>query len=228
MLSLLDFDAWMRRSRDVRREFANAKPDTAATAAALREILDVLAADGGAAEAMHLEAPDGRKYLFDVSYEILELRKDLDWLGGADLPDVLDLNASERADTLRLADFLGRRPIAHWITDRDGTINNYCGRYSSSVQSAYNAAVVDRFAGTLPGLALILTSAPLGGDGITEGLLDLSTLRYGAPLACAGSKGREYVAAGRRGLYGHRRRTTTRAGRFGRAHQCDFANRFVS
>jgi hypothetical protein len=32
------------------------------------------------------------------------------------------------------------------ISDRDGTINNYCGRYLSSVQSVYNGVFLTRFA----------------------------------------------------------------------------------
>ena len=47
------------------------------------------------------------------------------------------------------------------ITDRDGTINNYCGRYKSSVQSAYNSIFLSRFATDCCQNSIILTAAPL-------------------------------------------------------------------
>lgn len=47
------------------------------------------------------------------------------------------------------------------ITDRDGTINNYCGRYKSSIQSAYNSVFLSCFALFCCVNAAILTAAPL-------------------------------------------------------------------
>ncbi len=201
MFGLADFDASMMRSRDLRRDFANARRSAADTAAELRKLLPAIGGSAGKGPPWQarLEAPDGHKYLFDVSYEIQELSKDLAWFDRVELPDVLDLSAEDRDGTRRLAERLRGGRIAHWITDRDGTINNYCGRYLSSIQSAYNSAVVDRFARALPGLALILTSAPLGGTGASAGLRDLSTLPDDHAIVFAGSKGREYVAPSGRG-----------------------------
>jgi len=87
-------------------------------------------------------------------------------------------------------------PLDCLITDRDGTVNNYCGRYLSSVQSIYNAVFLSRFARAAEVRhAVILTSAPLS-DG---GLEDLTVSPPGT-FVLAGSKGREYLDdRGRRG-----------------------------
>ena len=47
------------------------------------------------------------------------------------------------------------------ITDRDGTINNYCDRYKSSIQSAYNSIFLTSFCRTNCTNAVILSAAPL-------------------------------------------------------------------
>jgi len=77
------------------------------------------------------------------------------------------------------------------ITDRDGTTNNYCDRYASSVQSFYNAAWLSEFARRCTDNTVLLTAAPLGGRPDAEGLLELCTMPQGL-VTFAGSKGREY------------------------------------
>mmetsp|Transcript_79287 Transcript_79287/g.220454 ORF Transcript_79287/g.220454 Transcript_79287/m.220454 type:complete len:598 (+) Transcript_79287:72-1865(+) len=84
----------------------------------------------------------------------------------------------------------GRR-LRNFITDRDGTINNYCDRYASSVQSAYNAVWLGDFARRCSENTVILTAAPLGGRPGVEGLVELCTMPGGLAMY-AGSKGREY------------------------------------
>lgn len=74
------------------------------------------------------------------------------------------------------------------FTDRDGTVNNYCGRYRSSIQSAYNAVFLARFAECIKHTPVILTAAPLRDIGI----VDISVLPRGVYIL-AGSKGREYI-----------------------------------
>jgi hypothetical protein len=87
--------------------------------------------------------------------------------------------------------------LRNLVSDRDGTTNNYCGRYLSSVQSVYNAVYIARFADRCVENALILTSAPLE----KVGLMEMSTLPPGK-VVCAGSKGREYRdLAGKRGTF---------------------------
>ncbi|MFH1429064.1 MAG: trehalose 6-phosphate synthase, partial [Candidatus Margulisiibacteriota bacterium] len=73
-----------------------------------------------------------------------------------------------------------------FIADRDGTINNYCGRYMSSIQSVYNAVFLSRFAINYTNNSVILTSAPLN----NIGLADISVCPDKI-FIYAGSKGRE-------------------------------------
>jgi phosphoglycolate phosphatase-like HAD superfamily hydrolase len=74
------------------------------------------------------------------------------------------------------------------VTDRDGTVNNYCGRYRSSVQAAYNAVFLARFAAGISSQPVVLTSAPL----MHGGIVDVSVLPEHR-FVLAGSKGREYL-----------------------------------
>jgi len=83
------------------------------------------------------------------------------------------------------------RPFKNLITDRDGTVNNYCDRYSSSVQSAYNAAWLSHFARHCTENAVFVTAAPLGGRPSAEGLMELCVAPRGE-FTYTGSKGREY------------------------------------
>jgi hypothetical protein len=136
----------------------------------------------------------------ELTYEIEELQKDLIYLEHSEktLYDYLESKnprfLSEVEEGLR---FLSDQKFNNFITDRDGTVNNYCGRYKSSVQSIYNSLFLVKFAQDSTLNSVVLTSAPLE----NFGLLDLSvdppnTFIYG------GSKGREYVdRSGRKGSY---------------------------
>lgn len=86
---------------------------------------------------------------------------------------------------------LGKTEFRTIFSDRDGTINNYCGRYLSSIQSFYNGVYVSRFASNSVENAVILTSAPLSNGG----LIDMSVVPENL-FILAGSKGREYSAPG--------------------------------
>lgn len=127
----------------------------------------------------------------ELSYEINELQKDIIFLeeGTESLENLfVENNSKFKTETATLFNFLKRFPVNNWITDRDGTINNYCGRYLSSIQSVYNAIFVADFAQTNKN-SCILTSAPL----TNKGLIDISVLPPGK-IILAGSKGREYMA----------------------------------
>eukprot|EP00928_Gymnodinium_smaydae_P053916 TRINITY_DN3779_c0_g2_i2.p1 TRINITY_DN3779_c0_g2~~TRINITY_DN3779_c0_g2_i2.p1 ORF type:complete len:1370 (-),score=247.02 TRINITY_DN3779_c0_g2_i2:56-4006(-) len=87
------------------------------------------------------------------------------------------------------------KPFQNFITDRDGTTNNYCDRYASSVQSAYNAAWLSHFARHCTENAVFITAAPLGGRPSAEGLMELSVAPRGT-FIYSGSKGREYFDHG--------------------------------
>ncbi|KAL6073991.1 Trehalose 6-phosphate synthase [Balamuthia mandrillaris] len=102
-------------------------------------------------------------------------------------------------------------PFQCFVTDRDGTINNYCATYNSSFQSLYNAVFLSRF--VLPSSApehintndnannvqkqqtktkkkvihpIIMTSAPLSG-------LCAVSVNPSHSMIYAGSKGREFL-----------------------------------
>jgi len=102
------------------------------------------------------------------------------------ISDVLDKAA--RKETEDDKEF---RPFRNFVTDRDGTVNNYCDRYSSSVQSAYNAAWLSHFARNCTDNAVFVTAAPLGGRPSAEGLMELCVAPRGE-FTYSGSKGREY------------------------------------
>ncbi|MGM0613332.1 MAG: trehalose 6-phosphate synthase [Bacteroidota bacterium] len=126
----------------------------------------------------------------EANYEIDELNKDfyffkegekqfINYLAGIheDFDDQL-------IEGLR---FLNGIDITNFITDRDGTVNNYCARYNTSVQSAYNAVFLSHFAYTVKN-AVLVTSAPLKNKGVK----DISVFPENT-FILAGSKGREYM-----------------------------------
>ncbi len=82
------------------------------------------------------------------------------------------------------------------VADRDGTINNYCARYWSSVQPVHAAVILSRFIRAYCTRAMVLTSAPLKGGGLVDVNVMPSDL-----CVYAGSKGREYSTPD--GLCGH-------------------------
>jgi hypothetical protein len=154
------------------------------------------------------EEPAGRRLILegsrtihvDLGYEIEELKKDLVFLEHGEealLADLAERHAGFRDEVGSAVDALRGLSFQAFVTDRDGTVNNYCGRYASSVQSTYNAVFLTRFARARARGSVVLTSAPL--DDI--GLADMAVTPPGA-LVCAGSKGREYFdAEGRRHQY---------------------------
>jgi hypothetical protein len=135
---------------------------------------------------------NGEEIGFDLSYELQELEKDITFLNH--VPDsflyyVYQMNRNDIKDEVKQGmTFLRDLNFNSFITDRDGTVNNYCGRYLSSVQSVYNAYFLSGFALLRCRNSVILTSAPLE----SIGLLDVSV---NPPMIFhyAGSKGREYM-----------------------------------
>jgi len=156
--------------------------------------LDLLTDDHGFVE---LEA-DHHNVSFKLDYERIELEKDLLFLDRGEealLELMSELHPEFREELEGALDFCRTMPVplGCLITDRDGTVNNYCGRYLSSIQSAYNAVFLSRFAEAAVRKAVILTSAPLTGGGLE----DLTVSPEGV-FALAGSKGREYLDDRRR------------------------------
>ena len=152
-----------------------------------------------AAGFLRLEA-EGKSISLKIDYEVEELAKDLLFLEQGEealLDRLAELHPGfqeELAGALAFCRDMSL-PLGCLLTDRDGTVNNYCGRYLSSIQSAYNAVFLSRFAEAAVRKAVILTSAPLSGGGLE----DLTVSPPGA-FVLAGSKGREYLdMSGRRG-----------------------------
>jgi hypothetical protein len=131
----------------------------------------------------------------ELGYEISELEKDLIFLEQGEralLSYFAELHPGFREEIGSALEFSHglRLPLTNLISDRDGTVNNYCGRYLSSIQSVYNAVFLSRFAQRAVENAVILTSAPLYGGG----LADITVAPPGL-FILAGSKGREYLDA---------------------------------
>ena len=90
-----------------------------------------------------------RKIHVDLEYEIQELEKDIHYLEyGEDsfLQMLEELHTDFSLNIAKALDFIGDKSFNCLIIDRDGTVNNYCGRYRSSIQSVYNAIFLTRFA----------------------------------------------------------------------------------
>ncbi len=200
-LRLSQFYGLMHATVPVRRvlteEILGSRVPPPEVVARLRETLEALEAIPEEPAGRRLALEEGRPVHVDLGYEIGELKKDLIYLdrGEEALLDALaGRHPGFREDLRTVAAALGGTVFQTFVTDRDGTINNYCGRYASSVQSVYNAVFLTRFARARARLSVVLTSAPL--DNI--GLADMTVSPPGA-FTCTGSKGREYLdSRGRR------------------------------
>lgn len=159
--------------------------------AQLREILDRLESIPSDDDGRFLSLGSGRVIRVDLSYEISELGRDLRFLEAGEEALVSDLAAAIEGfdgEVAMLVEALAGLRFRTFVTDRDGTVNHYCGRYASSVQSTYNAVFMSRFVAARTDRAVVLTSAPIERIGIA----DLTVTAPGS-LIIAGSKGREYI-----------------------------------
>lgn len=133
----------------------------------------------------------------DLTYEISELKKDICYLDNGEerfMSYLESIHPDFLSHVEAGVELLGGKHFNCFITDRDGTVNNYCGRYRSSIQSVYNAVFLTRFAGQAVSSPIIITSAPLKDVGI----IDVSTTPENA-IIFAASKGREFIdLSGRR------------------------------
>lgn len=127
----------------------------------------------------------------DLFYEIAELQKDIFYLENGEeqfLSYLESLHSDFSSHVQNGVKQLEGKRFNCFITDRDGTINNYCGRYGTSIQSVYNALFLSRFAQNCVTNPIIITSAPLKNTGI----VDVSTLPKQTVIYAA-SKGREFI-----------------------------------
>ena len=137
-----------------------------------------------------LKADSNSEIKMDISYEINEMEKDIFYLEHSETEffDYLrSIHKNFDEQVKKGVEFLKNARIQNFITDRDGTINNYCGRYNSSIQSVYNAIFLTRFAKSIPNNSVILTSAPLENTGLVNISVNPDNV-----FIYAGSKGREY------------------------------------
>ena len=133
---------------------------------------------------------DNKKIYLDIGYEIGELKKDICFLeqGEAKFYRYMEEQHSEFLKEVKAGElFLKTKKFNNFITDRDGTINNYCARYTSSIQSVYNSIFITNFALNNTKNSVILTSAQLEKVGLVDVSINPKNI-----FVYAGSKGREY------------------------------------
>ncbi|MBC2696496.1 MAG: trehalose 6-phosphate synthase [Desulfobacteraceae bacterium] len=143
---------------------------------------------------------DSKKISARLIYEISELKKDIFFLENTEKKFIEHLEKLHDGFINQVnkgIEKLQGLKFNCFITDRDGTINNYCGRYCSSVQSVYNSVFLTRFARKKAINSIIITSAPLSGPGILDVCVNPDkTFIYAA------SKGRECIdLSGERKIY---------------------------
>ncbi|QGY38791.1 trehalose 6-phosphate synthase [Pseudodesulfovibrio cashew] len=189
--TLRDFYALMDVTREVRYRavgniLADRRVDEEAVTAlsnALSTLEDIPEQDGRKTLSLDGE----RSVSLDMDYEINELRKDVFYLeeGEETFLDLLaDLHPGFDERVAAGHELLRGLELNCLVSDRDGTINNYCARYLTSIQSVYNAVFLSRFARERVQQPIILTSAPL------DGLIHISVNPEGQ-FYYAASKGRE-------------------------------------
>ncbi|MFA5722464.1 MAG: hypothetical protein WC940_02715 [Candidatus Paceibacterota bacterium] len=124
---------------------------------------------------------------FKLYYEISELEKDIIFLkkGEKALLEYFEkIHKNFKKQSQKLINYLKNQKIDFFITDRDGTINNYCETYLSSIQSVYNAFFLYKFSEKIK-KSIILTSGPLN-DFQKVNILSKGNFIF------AGSKAREF------------------------------------
>jgi len=189
--TLKDFYSLMAETRSVRfatvaKLLGGEQPD-GAVVASLSNALETLEAvsEIGGKRVLMLDAE--RTIELEMDYEINELRKDVFYLeeGEETFLDMLgDLHPGFEDKVAAGRELLKGLDLSCLVTDRDGTINNYCARYLTSIQSIYNSVFLSRFSLNKVKKPVILTSAPL------DGLIQISVNPEGK-IYYAASKGRE-------------------------------------
>ncbi|HDQ40561.1 MAG TPA: trehalose 6-phosphate synthase [Desulfonatronum sp.] len=199
ILTLQDFYDLMDQTATVRRQAVTVAlagdPGRQRHAASLQVALECLNAipgtDSGKPFERRLALDQEHEIHVDLSYEITELARDVVYmeLGEPALLTILeDKSPGLRDQADQLARALGDNSFRCLITDRDGTVNNYCGRYRSSIQAMYNAVFLTRFARAKTRIPIMVTSGPLSGPG----LMDVSVMPD-KTMVMAASKGREFI-----------------------------------
>ncbi|MBW2456495.1 MAG: trehalose 6-phosphate synthase [Deltaproteobacteria bacterium] len=193
--TLKQFYGLMEETAVVRRRLVIARladqPPDAGDVTSLEQALASLDTIEGEGARRKLLIAEGKPIDVDLAYELAELDKDLKYLevGEEKFFDHLDglhdgFAKQVEQSVARLRDV----KLNCFITDRDGTINNYCGRYRSSIQSVYNAVFLSRFAAKCTQNPVVITSAPLADPGIVD-----VSVNPEKTMVYAASKGREFI-----------------------------------
>lgn len=189
--TLKDFYALMAQTRAVRMQavatILGGGKVNGDVAQSLRNAMDSLEAvpEQNGKRVLALDA--NREIELEMDYEINETRKDVFYLEEGEetfLELLSDLHPGFDEKVKQGHELLRGLNLNCLITDRDGTINNYCARYLTSIQSIYNSVFLSRFCQEKVRRPVILTSAPLGG------LIEISVNPEGE-IYYAASKGRE-------------------------------------
>lgn len=195
MKTLQQFYEVMEHTREVRVAMVEArlegqKPDPARVRE-LRRALETLEAVPVVNGRQQLLVDESKSVSLEMDYEIAELKKDLVFFEQGE-PALEGHLASLHPDFERhvaaAVELLSPVHFNNFVTDRDGTISNYCGRYRSSIQSAYNAVFLVRYARRRTESATVVTSAPL----MNPGIATVSVMPVGAYIYAA-SKAREFL-----------------------------------
>jgi hypothetical protein len=162
----------------------------------LRRAHEVLRALPGSPAHASVRLDQTKSISLDLGYEVGELEKDIVFFTRGEehfYGYLAGMHEAFEAEVRRGVAMLRGVGFRTLVSDRDGTVNNYCGRYLSSIQSAYNAVFLSRFARACVVNAVILTSAPLADGGLVD--IGVAPMRH---FIYAGSKGREYLSRGER------------------------------
>ncbi|MBN2193295.1 MAG: HAD-IA family hydrolase [Polyangiaceae bacterium] len=195
MRTLKEFYELMEHTRDVRvamvRSYADSKTVDAHRLAELKSALASLEAIPEVNGCRQLMLDAVKTIDLEIDYEVSELKKDIVFFEQGEAAFDLYLGGIHAQFERRVVDALVELEGIHFnnfVTDRDGTISNYCGRYRSSIQSAYNAIYLTRFSRARANSATVVTSAPL----LNPGVADVSVMPVGAYIYAA-SKAREFI-----------------------------------
>jgi hydroxymethylpyrimidine pyrophosphatase-like HAD family hydrolase len=191
--TLKDFYALMDRTRKVRHRAVElifgGKEVPEALAESLRNAQASLEAVPQREGKRVLSFDGDKDILLDIDYEVNECAKDVLYFEKGEkalLGYLAELHPDFEKQVQEGVKALSGGRYHSFVTDRDGTVNNYCGRYRSSIQSAYNAVFLTRFAQRMADNPVVLTSAPLMDVGLVEISVNPEYAMY-----YAGSKGRE-------------------------------------
>lgn len=195
MRTLKEFYALMEHTRDVRvamvRSYVDATLVDAAKLAELERALVALEAIPEVNGRRQLLLDDVKTIELEIDYELSELKKDICFFKEGEAALDAHLGRLHEQFERQVIEAVVKLEGIHFnnlVTDRDGTISNYCGRYRSSIQSAYNAIYLTRFSRSRANSATVVTSAPL----LNPGVADISVMPVGAFIYAA-SKAREYI-----------------------------------